>query len=578
VNLSSLEQASAKVAHEPRTPEAADVRQPEAAAQGDKPKIVIMPPVMRNPVPFVSHEKREMGPEDAPMTDGGLSGDALEPSGIHVKVAEGHTAAEHEHVHSYVGLMFFFTTLMIGCGILLVHERVLNKLPLVVPYTAWLFVAGMFMSLVHELRIDDFMNGVPATGWGTLYTSIGMWSSINPHMLMYAFLPALLFGEAVQLNVQLVTKCFWQVFILACPGVLLGTALTGCMAKYLLPYDWSWPFALVFGVIMSATDPVAVVALLKTLGVSKRLTMLVSGESILNDGTAIVIFQLMLKVVLGASLTTSGVAQFVGVVVGGAVVFGAIWGVFCLGVIMICSEDAAESDAMIQVISTVYCGYLGFFLAESEFGCSGVLTVVSSGFVLAMTAWPNFVNKETMHVVWEAIEFVGNTVIFFLAGTIFMGACMKRSEYIGWRDVCILFLLWIGLTLIRAIMIFTCRPFMNLVGDTVKYTECIVMVWGGLRGAVGLALAIIVDSEPGIDARLRCKPAWCLVFPEARGPPSWREEGVQDHQGAKWKMCAILIFVIMFTKLGLRSEVHLTHCGPISARLRFSKCHHKCVL
>merc|ERR1719265_3097699 len=104
------------------------------------------------------------------------------------------------------------------------------------------------------------------------------------------------------LNIQLVRNCFAQILILACPGVIMGTVLTAAFGKFVLPYNWDWPLCFVFGSMLSATDPVAVVALFNTLGVSPRLTMLISGESLLNDGTAMVIFSLMLKVQLGATL------------------------------------------------------------------------------------------------------------------------------------------------------------------------------------------------------------------------------------------------------------------------------------
>merc|ERR1719414_851862 len=86
--------------------------------------------------------------------------------------------------------------------------------------------------------------------------------------------------------------------------------MTACVGVYVLPYGWPWPICLVFGAILSATDPVAVVALFNTLGVSPRLTMVISGESLLNDGTAIVLFQLMLKLVLGGSITVGGTFLF----------------------------------------------------------------------------------------------------------------------------------------------------------------------------------------------------------------------------------------------------------------------------
>merc|ERR1719158_2048906 len=112
------------------------------------------------------------------------------------------------------------------------------------------------------------------------------------------------------MNVQLARKCFSQALILACPGVLFGTCVTAAVGKYVLPYGWDWPISMVFGAILSATDPVAVVALFKSLGVSPRLTMLISGESLVNDGTAMVVFSLFLKITLGAQVTTGGICVF----------------------------------------------------------------------------------------------------------------------------------------------------------------------------------------------------------------------------------------------------------------------------
>merc|ERR1719446_343969 len=130
----------------------------------------------------------------------------------------------------------------------------------------------------------------------------------------------------MRLNAQLVMQCIWQILLLACPGVLIGTFLTAAFAVYVLPYGWDWPIALVFGSILSATDPVAVVALFNTLGVSPRLTMLISGESLLNDGTAMVVFSLMLKVSLGATLDTSGVIAFFANMTVTSVILGALLG------------------------------------------------------------------------------------------------------------------------------------------------------------------------------------------------------------------------------------------------------------
>merc|ERR1719174_3334455 len=106
---------------------------------------------------------------------------------------------------------------------------------------------------------------------------------------------------------------------------------------------------------------------------------------------------------------------------------------------------------MIQVIITLACGYLSFFIAENEFSSSGVIATVSAGLAVAHSAWPLFVSRETVHTCWEAIEFVGNTVIFFLAGLIFMGTVFDR--HFGVVDFSWLMVLYLGMVLIRAFVL-----------------------------------------------------------------------------------------------------------------------------
>merc|ERR1719428_90280 len=234
---------------------------------------------------------------------------------------------------------------------------------------------------------------------------------------------------------------------------MLGTVLTAVFGKYILPYGWDWPISFVFGSMLSATDPVAVVSLFHTLGVSPRLTMLISGESLLNDGTAMVLFALFLKMSLGAEVTTWNVLQFFTHMTLSAVVLGIAVGMLAVYLIGRCAEENFHSDSMIQVVIAISCAYLAFFFAEGELSTSGVLATVTAGAVFANMAWPRIVSRETMHTIWEAIEFIGNTLIFFLAGLIFGGICVARNEHISLVDYGYLLLLYVVTTIIRAFMI-----------------------------------------------------------------------------------------------------------------------------
>lgn len=411
-----------------------------------------------------------------------LFGDSLEPF---------EKGGKHEEHHGYLALVFFFGVLVIGCLILVFLERCMRG---ALPYTCALFVAGMLTSLIHQYNVKGSW-----FHWPVWFLSLDMWQSIDPHTLFFAFLPPLLFGEAMRLNVRQALCCLPQVLVLACPGVLLGAWMTAMFAMYAFPYGWDWNIALVFGSILSATDPVAVVALFNTLGVSPRLTMLVSGESLLNDGTAIVVFTLVLKVALGAPVETWGALAFFGHMTLTALLLGAAVGLLAVSLIGVCAEDFHHSDAMVQVIVSICCGYVAFIVGEVQVETSGVITAVCAGFAVAYLAWPRFTSRETITIVWETIEFIANTVIFFLAGVLFANTVLDRWGFIGWADCGWCLLLYVALTLIRAIMIYVMWIPLNLVGSPLSWTDAVVMIWSGMRGAISLSLAIIVDMEPGIS-------------------------------------------------------------------------------
>mmetsp|Transcript_131603 Transcript_131603/g.232582 ORF Transcript_131603/g.232582 Transcript_131603/m.232582 type:complete len:875 (+) Transcript_131603:82-2706(+) len=427
-----------------------------------------------------------------------LLGDALDPTdhGSGSKPhTPGHGAAEGigPHHHGYMALLFLFGGLSLGSLVLMLNERYIHS----VPYTCMLFVAGFLISTVHHLKREKSL-----LTWPSWFISVDMWEEMDPHLLFYIFLPALVFSEAMRMNVHHVKMCIWQILLLAGPGVLLGTVLMGAFSHFILPYGWDWPICLVLGAILSATDPVAVVALFNTLGVSPRLTMIISGESLFNDGTAVVCFTLMLKVLLGASLSPVHVVLFFANMIVLSALLGFIVASVALWVISCCALERGHSDAMVQVMVTICCGYTCFFIAENELSTSGILSLVSAGLALAGSIWPRFVSKEVVHTVWEAVEFIGNTVVFLLAGLLFADSCLSRREHIQMMDMVWLFVMYIAVMVIRALTVMILWVPLRHVGAALDWKEGLVMVWAGLRGAVSLALAIIVDIEPMVSKKM----------------------------------------------------------------------------
>jgi len=171
---------------------------------------------------------------------------------------------------SEVVLFFFFVGISTGAFVTYILSRYAPDLP----YTVVVFSLGILFAIGTRLSNFDILG-----------ESIKQWGSIEPNLLIYVFIPALTFGEAMGLSIHHCSKTFIPSCLLAFPGSVLGTFLLAACVKVMLPYDWSWNLCYVFGAILCATDPVAVVALLKTVGISASFTVLITQEALWNDGS-----------------------------------------------------------------------------------------------------------------------------------------------------------------------------------------------------------------------------------------------------------------------------------------------------
>jgi NhaP-type Na+/H+ or K+/H+ antiporter len=174
------------------------------------------------------------------------------------------------HLDSSV-LVLIFVVLSLLLGALV---KSLPKL-LISPYSVVLLLAGLTVGLYG--RSEHIIEHLPL-----LRTTLNELSQIDPHLILLLFLPTLIFESAFAMETHLFKRMFSQIAILAVPGLILSTALTAVLAYYLFPWQWSWSVCFLFGALISATDPVAVVSLLKEVSSRKRLETLIEGESLLN--------------------------------------------------------------------------------------------------------------------------------------------------------------------------------------------------------------------------------------------------------------------------------------------------------
>ncbi|XP_020699162.1 sodium/hydrogen exchanger 8 isoform X1 [Dendrobium catenatum] len=361
-----------------------------------------------------------------------------------------------------------------------------------VPYTVALLIAGIAMgSLEYGTH----------HGLGKVGNGIRIWANINPDLLLFVFLPALLFESSFAMEVHQIKRCFMQMLLLAGPGVVISTFFLGTALKLTFPYGWDYKVSLLLGGLLSATDPVAVVALLKELGASKKLSTIIEGESLMNDGTAIVVYQLFYKMVLGKSFNFGEIIQFLSRVSLGAVALGLAFGIasiLWLGFIF--------NDAVIEIALTLAISYITFYTAQGGADVSGVLAVMTLGMFFAAVAKTAFKgdSQQSLHHFWEMVAYIANTLIFILSGVVIAEGVLNGDNHFerhgsSWGY---LVLLYVYVQLSRVVVVGLLYPFLRHSGYGFDWKESVILVWSGLRGAVALALSLSVKQASGVNQPL----------------------------------------------------------------------------
>jgi CPA1 family monovalent cation:H+ antiporter len=312
--------------------------------------------------------------------------------------------------------------------------------------------------------------------------------TLSPEIILFIFLPTLIFESAFNLDARLLSQNMTPVLTLAIPGLLLSTAIVGGLLALVTPL--SLGSALLFGALISATDPVAVTALFKELGAPKRLTILVEGESLFNDATAIVLFRLILLVLAGGALAAGtlgrGILEFVVVFVGGLVV-GVI-----IGYLMIRTIALARDEPLVEVTLSTVVAYAAFIVADHYLGVSGVMATVGAGLIVGTLGSTRFTPevRTYLHQFWEYAAFVANSLIFLLVGiTVKLSGLAAFAGAIG--------LAILAVAVARAAAVYGLIPVVNRFSkaEAVDRRNQTVLFWGGLRGAVALALVLSIPAD-----------------------------------------------------------------------------------
>lgn len=346
-----------------------------------------------------------------------------------------------------------------------------------IPYTVFLVILGVLLGSLARSQ-HEF---APLLAF-----------QLTPELVLFLFLPALIFESALNMDARQLMKDLPAVLVLAIPALLISTVIIGTGLWLVL--DIPLLLALLFGALISATDPVAVISLFKELGAPARLTILVEGESLLNDATAIVLFNILLGLVVGGALTASGVGYaFIGFF---KVFFGGILVGAAIGIILSEILYRLRVGLSSYLIMSIVMAYSCFAIAEHILHVSGVMAVVASGISLGIFGVSR-IPQEATHLImetWEVIVLVFNSLLFLLVGLSI--DVVQLASYLDEITIAIILMLTA-----RAIGVYSLVPltvgFFKLPHVTIG--ERHVMWWGGLKG--GLAIAIVLSIPEDLAGR-----------------------------------------------------------------------------
>nr|MBF6592582.1 cation:proton antiporter [Ktedonobacterales bacterium] len=299
---------------------------------------------------------------------------------------------------------------------------------------------------------------------------------LTPDLILIVFLPILLFEGAYNVSAKNLRGALVPIGALAIPGVIVSTVATGGIMTVILGFPW--PVALLFGALISSTDPIAVVTLFRQVGAPPRLALLVEGESLFNDGASITLFQILLAIIVTNQVNIgAGILQFVVSVLGALVIGGAIgWG----GSKLLHTID----DAQVQLTATLIAAYAAYLLSE-QFAVSGAIAVVVTGLFFGNYGAASGISPASLRALgatWKFLGFLGNSFVFLFIGIALDPLTLARNAGI----IAIAF----GAALLgRAVAVYLLAPLLHQ-RYQIPFTFPPVLVWGGLRGAVSLALVL----------------------------------------------------------------------------------------
>jgi CPA1 family monovalent cation:H+ antiporter len=352
-----------------------------------------------------------------------------------------------------------------------------------------LMIAATIVGVVASRVKLPYTVSLVLVGIGLKALGIAPEFKLTHDLLMMVFLPALLFEAAIHFPANELKQFAPSIAALALPGVLLTAIATALVLQvefstFGLKHPVGFVHFLLFGTIIAATDPVSVITLFRQLGVDRKLSVLIEGESLFNDGTAIVLYSIVLGMLNAGHLDISdGLIKLVMVSAGG-IFIGAVLGLFASFVVSL------MEDHLISIAVTTVTAYGSYLLAE-EFGVSGILATVVAGLFVGNIGKKKGMSPNTRIAVvsfWEYVAFFVGSIVFLMMG-------LEVSVPLLLSHSTLIFFAFCAVLASRAVCVFLPVPVLRRVGQPVSYRSATVLWWAGLRGSLSMVLVLSLPKE-----------------------------------------------------------------------------------
>ncbi|KAM6973381.1 sperm-specific sodium:proton exchanger-like [Aplochiton taeniatus] len=314
-------------------------------------------------------------------------------------------------------------------------------------------------------------------------------AAISPKLLIHIFMPVLIFSSAFAIESNMFWKAIVQVLTLALPGFLLSTSMTAVLGVKVYNYNWDWYTGMMFGAIVSTTDPFIATSLLQSLGTVKPLTILLEGEALFSDGASYITFTVFKDLALdvhqiqATELAVKLVLKLVGSPVLGIIMSKIV--MFWLSYIF--------NDVLSEITISLAMTYICFYFAE-WMEMSGVIAVLLMGLFLDTVNFSPEIEGFLLRF-WEMLTHLANTLIFFIVGIVIVSAFKNLNN----NDFFNIIVLYFAIYIIRLVTTIILYPILLRTGYGFSWRWAGVCVWGGTKGAFCLNLMLMAFQSEDLD-------------------------------------------------------------------------------